>query len=72
MSSSALAQQKSDFACIVPSAASLTQMRPCHSGRVFVQAVARVTQQAFLECMVAAFDYFDTVFPMVTGWITWR
>jgi transposase len=41
------------------------QMRACHSGRVFVQAVARATQQAFLECMVAAFEYFDAVFPMV-------
>src|SRR5262249_12423453 len=31
------------------------QMRACYSGRVYVRAVARTTQQAFLECMTAAF-----------------
>ncbi len=41
------------------------QMRACHSGRVFVRAVARPTQQAFLECVVAAFEYFNAVFPVV-------
>jgi len=41
------------------------QMRACHSGRVFVRAVARETQQAFLECMVAAFAHFRGVFPVV-------
>ncbi len=41
------------------------QMRACHSGRVFVRAVARATQQAFLECVVAAFEYFNAVFPVV-------
>lgn len=41
------------------------QMRACYSGRVFVRAVARETQQAFLECMAAAFVYFGGVFPVV-------
>jgi len=41
------------------------QMRACYSGRVFVRAVARTTQQAFLECMTAAFLYFEGVFPVV-------
>ena len=38
------------------------QMRACYSGRVFVQAVARSTQQAFLECMVAGLTHFAGVF----------
>lgn len=41
------------------------QMRACYSGRVFVRAVARTTQQAFLECMAAAFAYYEGVFPVV-------
>jgi hypothetical protein len=41
------------------------QMRACYSGRVFVRAVARTTQQAFLECMAAAFVHFEGVFPVV-------
>jgi transposase len=41
------------------------QMRACHSGRVFVRAVARATQQAFLECMAAAFAHFGGVFGVV-------
>ena len=41
------------------------QMRACHSGRVLVRAVPRATQQAFLECMVAAFSHFGGVFAVV-------
>src|SRR5262249_50247453 len=51
------------------------QMRACYSGRVYVRAVARATQQAFLECMAAAFAYFggyvgDFVNPVAVkrGW----
>ncbi|HEX6351194.1 MAG TPA: IS21 family transposase [Candidatus Dormibacteraeota bacterium] len=38
------------------------QMRACYSGRVFVRAVARSTQQAFLECMVLGLEHFGGVF----------
>jgi hypothetical protein len=41
------------------------QMRACHSGRVFVRAVPRATQQAFLECVVAAFEHFNGVFTVL-------
>ncbi|HLB76373.1 MAG TPA: IS21 family transposase, partial [Candidatus Dormibacteraeota bacterium] len=38
------------------------QMRACYSGRVFVRALARLTQQAFLESMVLGLEYFGGVF----------
>jgi transposase len=41
------------------------QMRACYSGRVFVRAVARATQQAFLECMVLGLEYFGGVFAEI-------
>jgi transposase len=41
------------------------QMRACFSGRVFVRAVARATQQAFLECMADGFAHFGGVFHEV-------
>lgn len=41
------------------------QMRACYSGRVFVRAVARATQQAFLECMVLGLEHFDGVFGAI-------
>lgn len=41
------------------------QMRACYSGRVFVRSLARLTQQAFLECMVAGLSYFGGVFAEV-------
>jgi transposase len=51
--------------CGVQQTLTFFQMRACYSGRVFVRAVARTTQQAFLECMAAAFAYFGGVFPVV-------
>ena len=41
------------------------QMRACYSGRVFVRAVARATQQAFLECMVLGLEHFGGAFGLV-------
>jgi transposase len=41
------------------------QMRACYSGRVFVRAVARSTQQAFLECMVLGLEHFGGVFAEI-------
>jgi len=41
------------------------QMRACFSGRVFVRAVGRCTQQAFLECMVLALEHFGGVFGLI-------
>lgn len=41
------------------------QMRACYSGRVFVRAVSRATQQAFLECMVLGLEHFDGVFGAI-------
>jgi transposase len=41
------------------------QMRACYSGRVFVRALARATQQAFLECMVLGLEYFGGVFAEI-------
>ena len=41
------------------------QMRACYSGRVFVRAVARATQQAFLECMVLGLEHFEGVFGAI-------
>jgi hypothetical protein len=41
------------------------QMRACYSGRVFVRAVVRPTQQAFLEAMTAGFAHFEGVFHEV-------
>ncbi len=41
------------------------QMRACYSGRVFVKAVVRATQQAFLECMAAGLAYFGGVFEEI-------
>ncbi|HKV30917.1 MAG TPA: IS21 family transposase [Candidatus Dormibacteraeota bacterium] len=41
------------------------QMRACYSGRVFVRAVARASQQAFLECMVLGLEHFDGVFGAI-------
>lgn len=41
------------------------QMRACYSGRVFVRAVARATQQAFLECMVLGLEHFGGVFAEI-------
>ena len=41
------------------------QMRACYSGRVFVRAVARATQQAFLESMVLGLEHFGGVFAEV-------
>jgi len=41
------------------------QMRACYSGRVFVRAVARAPQQAFLECMVLGLEHFGGVFAEV-------
>lgn len=37
-------------------------MRACHSGREFHQAFPQLTQQAFLEAHVAAFEHFGGVF----------
>lgn len=41
------------------------QMRACYSGRIYVRPLARLTQQAFLESMVLAFEYFGGVFGLV-------
>lgn len=41
------------------------QMRACYSGRVFVRAVARATQQAFLESMVLGLEHFGDSFGLV-------
>lgn len=41
------------------------QMRACYSGRVFVKAQVRETQQAFFEGLVLAFAWFGAVFEEV-------
>ena len=41
------------------------QMRACYSGRVYVRALARLTQQAFLESMVLGLEHFGGVFGLV-------
>ena len=41
------------------------QMRACYSGRVFVKALVRETQQAFFEALVGAFAWFGAVFEEV-------
>lgn len=41
------------------------QMRACYSGRVFVRAVGRATQQAFLESMVLGLEHFGGVFGAI-------
>ena len=41
------------------------QMRACYSGRIFVRAVARATQQAFLESMVLGLEHFGGVFAEI-------
>jgi transposase len=40
-------------------------MRACASGAPFHWPLRRLTQQAFLEAHVAAFEFFDAVFPRV-------
>ncbi|HTX08373.1 MAG TPA: IS21 family transposase [Solirubrobacteraceae bacterium] len=40
-------------------------MRSCFSGACFVQAQLRETQQAFLEGHIAAFAFFEGVFPLI-------
>ena len=41
------------------------QMRSCFSGRIFVAAFPRQTQQAFLEAHALAFQWFGGVFPRI-------
>ncbi len=41
-------------------------MRACYSGRVFVRAVPRYTQQAFLESMVLGLEHFGGVFGEIS------
>jgi hypothetical protein len=40
-------------------------MRACHSGREFHMASFNLTQQAFLECHVKAFNYFGGIFKKI-------